>query len=188
MTHPLLFKDKPLTLITGGGPGAMEVGNRVAKELGILSCANIVDFHTNKDSVVNEQLQNPFVEAKMTFRLEKLVERQAEFNLDFPIFLMGGIGTDFELSLEEVRRKVGAVPSYPVLLFGDADYWRAKITSRFQCNLKNGTIKGSEWISNCFYCITKASQGIKIYHDYFKGTLPIGKEAPMQPEGFVIAP
>ena len=137
---------------------------------------------------MNEQKQNPYVEAKMTYRLDKLVERQPEFNLDFSIFLTGGIGTDFEFSLEEVRRKVGAVPSLPILLFGEVDYWKSKITERFQCNLNAGTIKGSEWISNCFFCVQKAEQGIKIYHDYFKGTLPIGKEFPMQKLGFVIVP
>jgi predicted Rossmann-fold nucleotide-binding protein len=187
VNHLLLNEDTPLTLVTGGGPGAMEIGNQVAKELGILSCANIVDFRAKEGGpVVNEQLQNPFIEAKMTYRLDKLVERQAEFNLDFPIFLYGGIGTDFEYALEEVRRKVGSVAITPVLLFGDPSHWKQKISGRFRCNLQNGTIKGSEWVSNCFYCIQNAEQGLKVYRDFFNNTLPIGKEGPVHEEGFVI--
>ncbi len=183
--HPLLNKDTPIALITGGGPGAMEVGNRVAKELGILSCGNIVDFRNKSQSFINEQLQNPYIEAKMTYRIDKLVERQSEFNLDFPIFLKGGIGTDFEFSLEEVRRKVGAISPNPVILFGDPSYWREKITHRFQSNLKNGTIKGSEWVSNCFYCVKSATEALQVYKKFFTATLPIGKEGPIYQEGFV---
>jgi predicted Rossmann-fold nucleotide-binding protein len=184
--HPLLCKGTPLALLTGGGPGAMEVGNRVAKSLHILSCANIVDFRQKDRSVVNEQKQNPHIEAKMTYRLDRLVERQAEFYLDFPIFLPGGIGMDFEYTLEEVRRKTGATPANPVLLFGSVDYWKKKVTSRFQLNQETGTIKGSEWISNCFYCIQTAEQGLKIYRQFFTNTLPIGKQGPVYDHGFAI--
>lgn len=184
MNHPLLCKNTPLALVTGGGPGAMEVGNRVAKAVGILSCANIVDFRTKEKSVVNEQRQNPHIEAKMTYRLDRLVERQAEFYLDFPIFLPGGIGMDFEYTLEEVRRKTGATPPNPILLFGDPEYWRRKVSSRFKLNQETGTIKGSEWVSNCFYCIQTAEQGLAIYRRFFENKLPIGKAGPIYSDGF----
>lgn len=180
LPHPLL--QAPLALVTGGGPGAMEVGNRIAKDLGILSCANIVDF--GRRGTVNEQRQNPYIEAKMTYSLDHLVERQAEFNLDFPLFLPGGIGTDFEYALEEVRRKVGSHKCSPVLLFGGKAYWEKKITPRFQANLASGTIKGSEWISNCFYAIESAAEGLAILRSYFEGTLAIGKEGPIYELGF----
>lgn len=185
MKHEKLQPGTPLALVTGGGPGAMAVGNRVARNLNILSCANIVDFGQKASSVVNEQHQNPYVDAKMTYRLDKLVERQAEFNLDFPIFVPGGIGTDFEYCLEEVRRKVGAVESTPILLFGERSHWSDKITPRFQTNRKAGTIKGSEWISNSFFLVQSAEEGIAVYEAYFSGKLPIGKDGPVYEKGFV---
>ncbi len=184
--HHLLNPQTPLALVTGGGPGAMEVGNRMAQQLEILSCANIVDFQIKPDAVVNEQRQNPYVEAKMTYRLDRLIERQAEFYLDFPIFVMGGIGTDFEFALEELRHKVGVRKFAPILLFGTPEYWKCKITHRYRCNLSSGTIKGSEWVSNSFFCIQTAEQGLRIYRDYFAGTLDIGPEGPLYKEGFVI--
>jgi len=186
--HPLLNKNTPLALVTGGGPGAMEVGNRVAKSLNILSCANIVNLQAKKNVFVNEQTINPHIEAKMTYRLDRLVERQAEFHLDFPIFLQGGIGMDFEYVLEEVRRKVSANPPTPMLLFGEVDYWRKKVTSRFQCNLEAGTIKGSEWVSNCFYCIQTAEQGLSVYKQFFNNTLAIGPSGKIYNDGFCAVP
>ena len=185
MDHPLLNPKTPLALVTGGGPGVMSIGNQISKDLGLLSCANIIDFRSNGETVANEQQQNPYIEAKMTYRLERLVERQAEFHLDLPIFLTGGIGTDFEYTLEEVHRKTGATQITPVLLIGDPAYWKQKVSSRFLTNLETGTIKGSEWVSNCFYCVQTARQGLKVYEDFFSRKLPIGPKGPIYREGFV---
>ncbi|MBI2809792.1 MAG: hypothetical protein HYX67_03020 [Candidatus Melainabacteria bacterium] len=185
-THPLLNTDTPIALVTGGGPGLMEVGNRAAKRAGILSCANIVDFRNSRNLNITEQKQNPYIEAKMTYRLDKLVERQAEFNLDFPIILTGGYGTDFEQCLEEVRRKVGYSSPTPVLLFGSPEYWRQKISARFRCNQEAGTIAGSQWVSNCFYCVKNAEQGLKVYRQFFGNNLSIGPDYEPYPEGFAI--
>ncbi len=185
-SHPLLNPTTQIALVTGGGPGVMEAANRSAKSLGILSCANIVDFSLKMGGYVNEQAINNYIDAKMTYRIDKLVERQAEFYLDFPIFLEGGIGTDFEYALEEVRRKVNSIPPYPVILFGSTSYWEQKITSRFTLNLKTGTIKGSEWISNCFYVVQSHKDALEVYRRFFSDSLPIGPTFPPHERGFVL--
>lgn len=184
--HPMLDESTPLSFVTGGGPGAMEVGNRVAKKHGVLSCAHIVDF-TRPGQTVNEQAQNSYIEAKMTYRIAKLIERQADFNLDFPIFVMGGIGTDFEYALEEVRRKTGSSRAHPVILLGTKEYWHDKVTTRFQRNLKSGTIEGSQWVANAFYRADHAKQALLVYERFFNHRLPIGPEFPSNEEGFVEA-
>jgi len=187
VSHPLLNSKTPIALVTGGGPGVMELGNKVAKHLGILSCANIVNFQMkDKSSVVNEQRQNPYVEAKMTYRIDRLVERQAEFNLDFPLFTVGGIGTDFEFYLEQVRRKVGSQILTPILLLGPEEYWTDKITSNFQTNLKSGTIKGSEWISNCYFVVNTPEQALSVYRRYFNNELLLGPTGPIYEKGFSV--
>jgi len=185
VSHPMLNSKVPIALVTGGGPGVMELGNKVAKQLGILSCANIINFQTKGNSIVNEQRQNPYVEAKMTYRIDRLVERQAEFHLDFPLFTVGGIGTDFEFYLEQVRRKVGSQTLTPIMLLGPESYWTDKITSNFQTNLKKGTIKGSEWISNCYFVVETAEQALSVYRRYFNGELQIGPSGPVYEKGFV---
>jgi predicted Rossmann-fold nucleotide-binding protein len=187
--HPKLNASTPLALVTGGGPGAMEVGNRVAAQNGFLSCGMFVDFGSlsrKPGSNINEQKKNPYVEAYMTYRPTKLVERQSEFNLDFPIFLTGGVGTDFEYALEEVRRKVGTVEIHPMILFGDVSHWGNKITGRFQENFRSGTIKGSEWLSNVSYVVSTGEQALAVYRKFFKGKLAIGGKAPANDIGFVV--
>lgn len=50
--------------------------------------------------------------------------------------------------------------------------------------MKIGTIKGSEWLSNCFYCVQTAEQGLEVYHKFFTNTLPIGRDGPIYSDGF----
>lgn len=188
--HPLLNAEKSVALVTGGGPGAMEVGNRVAKSLGILSCGLVVDFGSvasKPGATINEQKMNPFIDAYFNYRADKLVERQSDFNLDFPIFLTGGIGTDFEYALEEVRRKVATTPPHPMILFGSVEHWGEKITGRYHANLRSGTIKGSEWISTIPWVVETGKEALEVYRDFFYGVLPVGPGHPPSERGFMVA-
>ena len=62
----------------------------------------------------------------------------------------------------------------PILLFGERSYWEQKITANFQCNLKSGTIEGSEWISNCYYVVENAKEALEFYHRYFTNEIVVG--------------
>ncbi len=185
--HPKFNPEVPLVISTGGGPGIMAMGNQMASELGILSCGHAVDFTKPHEEVSeNMEVMNPYIQAKMTYRLEHLIVRQSEFMLDFPIFFYGGVGTDFELELELLRTQVGSKIEAPILLFGSPEYWEKKITSKFQTNRAYGTIRGTEWISNTLFCVQNHTQALSIYYKYFTKRLHLGKNYKPVKRGFVI--
>lgn len=186
LDHEKLNPETAIAISTGGGPGVMSMGNQIANELDLLSCGHAVDFKKPHESDEEEEPINPYIQAKMTYRLEQLIIRQSEFGLDFPIFCQGGVGTDFEYALELLRTQVGNRPPAPVLLFGSPDYWRAKITSTYKINRKMGTIRGSEWVSNTFFCVQNSAQALAIYYKYFTNRLLIGPDFPPADDGFVI--
>ncbi|WP_407365567.1 LOG family protein [Chlamydia pecorum] len=175
-------KNTSLAVITGGGPGMMELSNRIAKELSILSCGNLASIEYETEQA---EPTNSYVEAKMTYRLHSLIERQADFHVDLAVFLIGGVGTDLELALELVSLKTQKKSPTPVFLIGPETYWKEKVSSLYKINDAVGTIQNSEWIYNCLFCISSAEAGIRIFEDYVAQKLPIGPEYPAPQQGFV---
>ncbi|WP_154017912.1 hypothetical protein [Candidatus Protochlamydia phocaeensis] len=57
----------------------MEAANKAAKATGILSAARMV--------FMSEAHPNPYVEARMPDQMSEMIHRQADFHLDFPIFV-----------------------------------------------------------------------------------------------------
>ena len=183
--HDLFHRDLTIAIATGGGPGVMTMGNKIASELNLLSIGHAVDFRRPHEADDNNETMNHYIQGRMTYRLEQVIIRQSEFGLDFPIFFEGGIGTDFEFSLELLRSQVGSKKLAPILLFGSYEYWKGKISSNHQMNLEKGTIKGSEWISNCFYCVENHQEALSVYYKFFTGSLPIGRDHKGHPDGFI---
>lgn len=185
--HVHLNPEASIALTTGGGPGVMLIGNRIASEVGILSIGLAVDFRKPHEQMSTIETLNPFVQGKMTYRLENLIVRQDEFFLDYPIFFQGGYGTDFELALEILRTQVGTKDPNPILLFGNPEYWQAKITHTFEKNRETGTIRGSEWVSNTFFCVQNYKQALDIYYMHFTNRLKnTGPNASYAEGGFVV--
>jgi uncharacterized protein (TIGR00730 family) len=104
------------SVITGGGPGAMEAANRGAREAGGPSYGlNIVLPH--------EQKPNPFVDQTVEFhyffvRKVMLVKYSCAY-----IVLPGGLGTLDELFEAATLLQCGKIGPFPLVLIG-RDFWQ----------------------------------------------------------------
>jgi uncharacterized protein (TIGR00730 family) len=110
-----LFAQAGWTVVTGGGPGAMEAGNRGAKEAGGYSVGfNIVLPH--------EQESNPYLDVSLVFHhfyaRKVCFAKAAEGFVVFP----GGFGTMDELFEALTLIQTGKLFHFPVVLVG-SDYW-----------------------------------------------------------------
>ena len=109
--------DTPIYVVTGGGPGIMEAGNRGAHEVGGKSVGlNIVLPH--------EQAPNPYITPELCFQFHYFALRKMHFLMRsialvcFP----GGFGTLDELFEVMTLQQTGKVRRRPILLFGE-EFW-----------------------------------------------------------------
>jgi uncharacterized protein (TIGR00730 family) len=103
------------TIITGGGPGAMEASNRGAKEAGALSIGLNIKLPF-------EDHINPYVDITETFnfffvRKIMLVKYAHAF-----VILPGGMGTLDELFEALTLIQTGKISNFPIIMLGKA-YW-----------------------------------------------------------------
>ncbi len=110
-----LLAESGLVVITGGGPGIMEAGNRGAAE------GNGVSLGLNIELPM-EQNQNPYQNISLDFRyffVRKLMF--VKYSLGYVIF-PGGFGTMDELFEALTLSQTGKIDHFPIVMFG-WDYW-----------------------------------------------------------------
>ena len=107
------------SIITGGGPGIMEAGNRGARDAGVPSIGLDIELP-------HEQFENAYVDISLDFHYffarKVMFVRYASAFVVFP----GGFGTLDELFEAATLRQTGKIRHFPIVLFG-ADYWRGLV-------------------------------------------------------------
>ncbi len=111
-----LLAEAGFVIITGGGPGIMEAGNRGAQEGGDRSIGLNIELPF-------EQGVNPYVETAVEFRYffvrKTMFVKYAHAFVIFP----GGFGTMDELFESLTLIQTGKIKNFPVILFGSA-FWQ----------------------------------------------------------------
>ena len=123
---------REFVVVTGGGPGVMEAGNRGAADVGAPSIGlNIVLPH--------EQAPNRFVTPELCFNFHYFAIRKMHFLLRAKAVAVfpGGFGTMDEMFEALTLIQTGRMEPVPFLLFGEA-FWRRIVD--FEALAEEGTI------------------------------------------------
>jgi len=127
---------KDNVIVTGGGPGVMEAGNRGAEEAGGKSIGlNIVLPH--------EQAPNLYVTPELCFNFHYFAIRKMHFLMRAKAICVfpGGFGTLDELFEALTLIQTGRMERVPFLLFGEA-FWRSIIN--WEALSEAGTISADD--------------------------------------------
>jgi uncharacterized protein (TIGR00730 family) len=149
------FRD--YVVVTGGGPGVMEAGNRGAADVGAPSVGlNIVLPH--------EQAPNLFITPDLSFNFHYFATRKVHFLLRaravaiFP----GGFGTLDEFFETLTLIQTGRMDRIPVLLFG-IEFWNKVIN--FEALAEAGTIGPDD--PQLFTAVDSAEDGWNVIRQHY---------------------
>jgi uncharacterized protein (TIGR00730 family) len=132
------------TVMTGGGPGIMEVANRGAKEAGGYSVGCNIELP-------QEQKPNPYLDRWVTFRhffVRKLM--LVKYSYAF-IALPGGFGTLDEIFETATLIQTHKIKDFPLVLVGK-DYWRPLLDFLHKDELNADLVACESWPPGCLGC------------------------------------
>lgn len=144
-------------VVTGGGPGVMEAGNRGAADVGAPSVGlNIVLPH--------EQAPNPYVTPDLSFNFHYFATRKIHFLLRAKVVAVfpGGFGTLDEFFETITLIQTGRMQAIPLLLFG-AQFWRKVIN--FEALAEAGTIAPTD--PDLFSIVDSAQDGWAVVRKFY---------------------
>jgi uncharacterized protein (TIGR00730 family) len=149
---------KDFVVVTGGGPGVMEAGNRGAADVGAPNIGlNIVLPH--------EQTPNAYITPDLCFNFHYFATRKIHFLLRaravaiFP----GGFGTLDEFFETLTLIQTGRMDRVPLLLFG-MEFWNKIIN--FEALAEAGTIAPDD--PHLFTIVDSAEEGWNVVRQHYK--------------------
>ena len=149
------FKD--YVVVTGGGPGVMEAGNRGAADVGAPSIGlNVVLPH--------EQAPNPYVTPELSFNFHYFATRKIHFLMRAKAVAVfpGGFGTLDEFFETLTLIQTGRMARIPLLLFG-AGFWGKVIN--FEALAEAGTIAPTD--PDLFTIVETAEEGWDVIRRFY---------------------
>ena len=153
-TGRLLAMQK-IPVITGGGPGIMEAGNKGAAEGAGLSigCNIELPFEQRGNEFANRALYFKFFFVRKTMFVK--------YSTAFIVF-PGGYGTLDELFEALTLIQTGKVSNFPVILFGKS-YWQGMVDWLGQTAVSAGNIGASDL--NLFHVTDDPKEAVRIVLD-----------------------
>jgi len=154
-SEALAYKD--YVVVTGGGPGVMEAGNRGAADVGAPSIGfNIVLPH--------EQAPNVYITPELCFNFHYFATRKIHFLLRAKAVAIfpGGFGTLDEFFETLTLIQTGRMDRVPLLLFG-IEFWNKVIN--FEALAEAGTISPED--PDLFTVVDSAEDGWAVVQKHY---------------------
>ena len=149
--------EEKVVVVTGGGPGVMEAGNRGAMEAGGPSIGlNIVLPH--------EQEPNAYITPKLCFQFHYFALRKMHFLMRSVALVCfpGGFGTLDELFEVMTLTQTGKVRKRPIVLVG-REFWRKLVN--FDWLVETGMISAADL--QLFHLVDTAEEAWQVLHHAF---------------------
>jgi uncharacterized protein (TIGR00730 family) len=152
---------REFVIVTGGGPGIMEAGNRGAHDMGCKSIGLNIRLPT-------EQAPNPYITPDLCFQFRYFALRKMHFLLRAKALVVfpGGFGTLDELFEVLNLRQTNRILSMPTILF-NREYWNHVIDFQF---LADEGVIGDEHLELFNYAETPEEAWNIIQSFYQQGT------------------